>query len=599
MSRFFTEPYMDPQEVPDITGDSRFGSLQSNAIDQLHPRDKRVAIGPMLKDQRYTGDLFDFRDMHLQVQPRQVISVADQGQFRCGQSFSEHATPYQGPIGNSFSPGTTLPPTNSGQLLSMTEGGVLQYDAFASEYLPRFSGIHDLGPPSTPTPSPPVQQVRTSLSDPEDSAWFSEWLRLQEDTTMRQHPSAGAQQVAWNTLQDFPHMEDRFIIEPQVGYYNANHNKEQSLPYSSMGVGQAGVGLSLPSAAFGSATLDTFATTKEIRRSEAPLPTFRLADNNQLPQGFAQTEGATWAETPSMINGSFNNPEQNPQATTKRVTSSLRDIMDPRQSVRTVPRDKPQWNRPLGLNFIQRPIRPAQSGHFPLFKLPPEIRNMVYRHIFVSENCIGAAAIAAPQFFRAARSLLNRNFLLTSRQVHGESAHIFYCENLFAFAYVGAFLEFLKRLSKEQRQLLTRMRLSYSHGNLRRALEIILKDCHRLHGLEIRIRSTEGGPYKWTWNAAPILNPIDVVRGLVKDEDVKLGSVVTVREERDEPLSWVAQSDDLSFSLRSFLYNLGGVPRCFRSKWNPIKHLCEASATSEKPLQTSKQIFCRPTSGSP
>ncbi|KAI9724064.1 MAG: hypothetical protein M1812_000782 [Candelaria pacifica] len=563
--------------MPNVTGDLQSKSVRSSGTDHLYLRYEGVDTGTRIIGQQYSGDNPGQDGMYTRGQTPRVPSVTGQSYSQNGQFFSEHTTPYQHHSGVGFRPEATFSPIDARQILSPTEGRVPQYEAFNSEDMLPFQEFYDQGSRSSPNPQHQFQQLDGSFLVPGDSAWFTEWLALEDDTSMRQPQPVGAQYGASDFPQALPHMENHYIGDPQTRYPNGNCSTEQSVPHLSKGMKRPELGPSLTPIALGHSTLEPSVRVNGVEFTETSFsPMFPLANSSQQPLGNAQTSDSIMAEGPSMNGGPIDCFEQispQPQAITERVTSGLRDLLDPRQSLRSVPRNNPQWKRPLGLNFTERRIRPGQPGHFPLFKLPPEIRNMVYRHIFVSHNGIGAAAIAVPQFFRAARSFLNRNFLLTSRQVHKESAHIFYCENLFAFAYVGAFLEFLKRLSKKQRQLLTKLRLSYSHGNIQRALTIILTDCHHLHGLEVRIRSIEGGPLKWTWNAAPILNPIDVVRGFIKEADVKLGPVITVREERDEPRSWVAQSEAFPDSLQSFLFHLGNVPTRFRSEWNPSKYL--------------------------
>ncbi len=588
-----------PRRVPSVTDQSQYGPLR-------HPAQTDSVYFEAPQDHDGTHDAATTRASTF---PRGIAM---------NPSLFEYTTLDQAHSGIGFRPDASSLPVDSGQSLSAPENGRLRHDAFASEYMPPFYGFFDVSFPFPPKLALQSQDFRSFPSLPEDYGWVFEASNSCYNPNLRQIEPAGSQQDAWDSMQALPYEDHPFLEEPQLPDPNTTISPEQTFPYLSTNAEQHGTSLSLPPAALQYSSrhppphsrphpqprpyFPTYqAHLKQVGESttmngaecaEHPFPTFPPTDISQTSPSNVQVNDPTIAQDRVLNSGSINGIEkssQQSQKPIKRTTGGLRDYFDPRQSLRSVPRDRPQWKLALGLNYIKRPVRPARQDHFPLMRLPPELRNIVYRHIFVSPNGIGAAAIAAPQFFRAARSFVNRNFLLTCRQVYRESAHIFYCENLFAFAYVGAFLTFLKCLSMEQRQLLTKLRLSYAQGNIERALTIIVKDCHHLRGLEIRIRSAEGGPGKWTWNAAPILSPIDVVRGLVSERDVKLGPVITVREEVDGPLSYAAVTDMRPESLHEFLHYLGEIPMCFRSAWNPSNSVTKGTVVTKKLIPARKK----------
>ncbi|KAI9778645.1 MAG: hypothetical protein M1835_004876, partial [Candelina submexicana] len=147
-----------------------------------------------------------------------------------------------------------------------------------------------------------------------------------------------------------------------------------------------------------------------------------------------------------------------------------------------------QNDQPLLMATFEPAVHDPQRCVFPFQKLPPELRNRVYRYVFVSDENIGARDHERKAFFRAARSFLNLSFQLSCRQIHQEAAHIFYAENGFEFAYASTILRFLQRMGKHNRKLLTKLR--YNHGTkidfLKRLLQLIL-DCSNLKELDIRM----------------------------------------------------------------------------------------------------------------
>ncbi|KAI9697038.1 MAG: hypothetical protein M1836_004999 [Candelina mexicana] len=186
-----------------------------------------------------------------------------------------------------------------------------------------------------------------------------------------------------------------------------------------------------------------------------------------------------------------------------------------------------QNGQPLLIATFEPAVNDSQHCIFPFQKLPPELRNRIYRYVFVSDENIGARDLDRKAFLRAAQSFLNLNFLLSCRQIHQEAAHIFYAENGFEFVNANTILQFLQRMGKHNRKLLTKLR--YNHGAIVETLTPLIKlilDCSNLKELDIRMIVWDRTYHPRSWHATPVLNALDVLRGSRKAELGELGFVI-------------------------------------------------------------------------
>ncbi len=179
----------------------------------------------------------------------------------------------------------------------------------------------------------------------------------------------------------------------------------------------------------------------------------------------------------------------------------------------------PAHTNPEGLHLEPTSSLSAESTHytrrgtFPFQKLPPELRNRVYRYVFVSDDYIGTVDRTRPEFLRAARSFLNLNFLLSCSQVRSEASGIFYAENGFEFFYAISVTRFLQGIGKQNRELITKLRYNHRHGvNVQRGLKMI-SDCLNLRQFEIRLLPANQLPTGHLWDAPRIANGLEVLRG--------------------------------------------------------------------------------------
>ncbi|KAI9716026.1 MAG: hypothetical protein M1812_005660, partial [Candelaria pacifica] len=212
-----------------------------------------------------------------------------------------------------------------------------------------------------------------------------------------------------------------------------------------------------------------------------------------------------------------------------------------------------QASQPL-LVMTSKPAAPdPQRSVFPFQKLPPELRNRVYRYVFVSDRYIGGRKDSGRAFFRSARGFLNLNFQLSCRQIRQESAHIFYVENGFEFFYASTLVRFLQRIGKQNRKLIKTLRFNHVYNGfiVRRALKLVLT-CSNLKDLDIRMMVfcfDNGGN---TWAAAPILNALRVIKGLQKAQLAEPRCVVdcidtSLSLDSLNPRDWPFISDEVDY----------------------------------------------------
>lgn len=182
--------------------------------------------------------------------------------------------------------------------------------------------------------------------------------------------------------------------------------------------------------------------------------------------------------------------------------------------------------------FDQVPAAPATaiSAHRgPSFiDLPPEIRNMVYDLVFVSPEFIGTKGTTNSSFFKDAVKWRNLNFAMSCRQIHDESANVFYAKNGFEFYYIRPFKAFMESIGIEGRRLITKLNFNFLKGSPFLVLRYI-RSCRNIQHLNISLRVIK--PYCKGWWLYPFKNAKEF---LFTDFDkLELGEASGVGEARD------------------------------------------------------------------
>lgn len=113
------------------------------------------------------------------------------------------------------------------------------------------------------------------------------------------------------------------------------------------------------------------------------------------------------------------------------------------------------------------PVQPCQTLHlviikkFPFQKLPPEIRNTIYKMAFITPEYIGKNSATLKNFRKEASKVRHLSFAMTCKQIYEESAGIFFGYNGFSFQDPDLLLRFLQAIGIRNRERLTK--LAYIH----------------------------------------------------------------------------------------------------------------------------------------
>lgn len=105
-----------------------------------------------------------------------------------------------------------------------------------------------------------------------------------------------------------------------------------------------------------------------------------------------------------------------------------------------------------------RPTCDCGSNPSPFFKLPAELRNMVYEYVLGGNNLrSGHSGSVKMQYMHL--SLRLRSLLLVNCQLNSESALLLYSANTFQFKSQDALSKFLEERTQMQLQALRTLRL--------------------------------------------------------------------------------------------------------------------------------------------
>lgn len=121
--------------------------------------------------------------------------------------------------------------------------------------------------------------------------------------------------------------------------------------------------------------------------------------------------------------------------------------------------------------YLETKQRDLTMEHSPLSRLPPELRNLIYKYAVVQENGIKIGAFDHPRtrsllLFEVNPAAPSKNATLAlakvCRKLHEETIGLYYAENRFIFTTSGqgplVLKMFLESINKDQRKLLTHLK---------------------------------------------------------------------------------------------------------------------------------------------
>ncbi len=117
-------------------------------------------------------------------------------------------------------------------------------------------------------------------------------------------------------------------------------------------------------------------------------------------------------------------------------------------------------------------------------QLPPEIRNMIYRHLSIRTQNIGSEPTNIVDWAKQYRAYRQLDFGRTCRQIYEEHKSLFFSENGFEFYYNSAFVRFLEGIGISGRQLLTELKWNQGDVSAFTALRY-LRTCQNMKRLDI------------------------------------------------------------------------------------------------------------------
>lgn len=121
---------------------------------------------------------------------------------------------------------------------------------------------------------------------------------------------------------------------------------------------------------------------------------------------------------------------------------------------------------------------------FPFMRLPPELRNMVYKELLVQPGMICIQFRGCPPGESVQRAdgrgsdhcidvKALRQLLWTSKTIYQEAAPFYFGSNHFRFQCLGTLTKCLQRLRPDSRRLLRRITVSFSNSTPARAMKLL------------------------------------------------------------------------------------------------------------------------------
>ncbi|KAL8924498.1 MAG: hypothetical protein Q9172_002663 [Xanthocarpia lactea] len=139
----------------------------------------------------------------------------------------------------------------------------------------------------------------------------------------------------------------------------------------------------------------------------------------------------------------------------------------------------------------------TKAKKFPLMELPPEIRTMVYEEVLVASPSISIISQRSAAFmgYTAPRRVLyilddsartGCQLLRASKALYHEAMPIFYGRNTFDFGDLDALDGFLKKISIQQRRMITSVALRIRGTTPAKSIRL-LQGCVSLRRLEVKV----------------------------------------------------------------------------------------------------------------
>lgn len=145
------------------------------------------------------------------------------------------------------------------------------------------------------------------------------------------------------------------------------------------------------------------------------------------------------------------------------------------------------------MNTAQPTTSMPSSKHLPF---PPEVRNKIYKEALTYEFGIGGVSVDMLRSTPAKRSRVSLLALLqVSKITFKEAYHIFYNVNKIVFGDTGSLFIFLTRIGSLRRQEVTHVAFDWA-GQYANEAFYLLKSCHKLHTLDIKIPSRVYMPFE-------------------------------------------------------------------------------------------------------
>lgn len=136
---------------------------------------------------------------------------------------------------------------------------------------------------------------------------------------------------------------------------------------------------------------------------------------------------------------------------------------------------------------------------------PREIRNTIYKFVFVKQTHIGGETKFTKPFYRDALTSRALNFAGCCRQIWNESLRTFIVQNGFEFFFIRPTLEFLEKIGICGRNLLQKLRWHHPKHSRPFIVLRLFRSCKHLQELEIFARVTVKGRKNFWWGV-PLLN---------------------------------------------------------------------------------------------
>lgn len=175
--------------------------------------------------------------------------------------------------------------------------------------------------------------------------------------------------------------------------------------------------------------------------------------------------------------------------------------------------------------YERLPKAPQPAPDFIRFlEFPPEIRNMIYKFIFVSPEPIGSSlthGYEARFSYKKAAKWRNLAFAMSCRQIFKESSNIFFTDNCFEFFQVYQVVTFMEKIGTEGQRQVKKLKLNYRQADPKKAF-MSIRMCPNLTNLDIAIEQHSlSDKFELCCVHYPIINAKELIFGDL--EEITLG----------------------------------------------------------------------------